>query len=643
MGSDLLQPPHVACFGSGRLMKNVFVWLSFLAIAACDGNGGGSTASTAPPASPPGTTPISAVQGSGVSSPLERQTVTVSAIVSGDFQDNDADITRNLGGFYVQQETPDADSSTSEGVFVFDGSNPAVDVAVGDRVEVTGVIAEYFGETQINANSVRVTGTGSIQPTDVKLPASRIAINSDGEPIGDLEAYEGMLVRFPQKLTVSSLRLLEPYGEVSLAEGGRPFQFTNAHAPDATAYAAHIESLAARSVILDDGLRSSNPKGIRYLNVGDGADYSIRAGDSITGVAGNLRYSRGSGGGGPQGWRLEPVADLRFDADNPRPGVPALAGTVRIASFNVLNFFSGADDGQPTCGPGGTAPCRGADSAAELSRQLAKTVTAIALMNADIVGLIELENNATESMAMIVNALNAYVGAGRYTYVDTGSIHTDAIKTGFVYDASRIRATGPFALLNASVDPRFRDNLNRPTLAQSFELIATGARVTVLINHLKSKGSACDASGDPNMRDGQGNCNRTRTDAAAAIADWIDTDPTASGDPDFLVMGDMNAYRMEDPMTAFRNAGLVDLLEGKGNAYSYLYDAQAGALDHALATPALALQVRDVLEWHINADEPELLDYNLEDGRDASLFDPTLPYRASDHDPVIIGLDLANR
>jgi len=568
--------------------------------------------------------------------------VTISAVVSGDFQDNDSDSTRNLGGFFVQREAPDSDPNTSEGVFVFDGTSPAVDVTVGDRVEVTGVITEYFGETQIDANSVRVTGTGSIQPTDVNLPAGSIAINDDGEPIGDLEAYEGMLVRFPQKLTVSSLRFLEPYGEVSLAEGGRPYQFTNAHAPDATAYAAHIESLAARSVILDDGLRSSNPASFRHLDAGNGADYSIRAGDSITGATGNLRYSRGSGGSGPQGWRLEPVGDLRFDADNPRPGAPTPAGSVRIASFNVLNFFSGTDDGQPTCGPSGTSPCRGADSAAELSRQLAKTVTTIALMDADIVGLIELENNAAESIAMIVDALNVHLGSGRYAYVNTGSIHTDAIKTGFIYDASSVRATGAFALLDASVDTRFRDNLNRPTLAQTFEFIATGARITIMINHLKSKGSACDASGDPNTGDGQGNCNRTRTDAAIAIADWIDTDPTASGDPDFLVIGDMNAYRMEDPMTAFRNAGLINLLDGKANAYSYLYDAQAGALDHALATPALALQVRDAIEWHINADEPELLDYNLEDGRDESLFDPALPYRASDHDPVIIGLDLVN-
>ena len=310
--------------------------------------------------------------------------------------------------------------------------------------------------------------------------------------------------------------------------------------------------------------------------------------------------------------------------------------------INASNFFSNIDAGQPICGPLGNQNCRGADSTAELSRQLEKTVTAIALMDADIVGLIELENNASASITAIVNSLNTRVGAATYTFVDTGSIHTDAIKAGFVYKSSAIRTTGSFAILDASVDPRFIDNRSRPALAQSFEVIATSAVLTVVVNHLKSKGSSCDSIGDPNVGDGQGNCNMTRTNAAAAIADWINTDPTASGDTDFLVIGDLNAYLMEDPLTAMKNAGLTSLLDGNTQAYSFQFDGMAGALDHALASPSLGGQVVETIEWHINADEPQLLDYNLENGRDASLFDPQLPYRASDHDPVIIGLDLSN-
>lgn len=621
-------------------MKRRLVTLSAVVIAACGGSGGGVTTPTTPP--PAGATSVSAVQGPGSTSPMASQTVTISAIVTGDFQDNDADTENNLGGFYVQQETPDAIAATSEGIFIFEGDNPAIDVGVGDRVSITGTVNEFFGETQISASSVSVTGTGMVQVTDVNLPATAVTSNSDGDSIADLERYEGMLVRIPQKLTVSNLFFLERYGEIGLSQGGRPYQFTNGNAPDAAAYAQYQEDLAARSIVLDDGMRSTNPAIVRHLNAGAAADYSIRAGDSITGATGNLRYSRGSGGGGEENWRLVPTEIAIFDDDNPRPGAPSVAGSTRVVSFNVLNFFSNIDSGRAICGPAGNQNCRGADSAAELSRQLEKTVTAIALVDADIIGLIELENNATASIAAIVDALNIHVDGGTYEFVDTGSINTDAIKTGFVFDSSTIRAMGPFAILDTSVDPRFLSNRNRPALAQSFEVIATGAVLTVVVNHLKSKGSSCDSIGDPNVGDGQGNCNTTRTNAAAAIADWINTDPTASGDPDFLIIGDLNAHLMEDPLTTLKNAGLTSLLEANTNAYSFLFDAMSGALDHAVASPSLAGQVRETMEWHINSDEPQLLDYNLENGRDANLFDANLPYRASDHDPVIIGLDLMN-
>ena len=192
------------------------------------------------------------------------------------------------------------------------------------------------------------------------------------------------------------------------------------------------------------------------------------------------------------------------------------------------------------------------------------------------------------------------------------------------------------------VHSRYNDDRNRPSLAQAFALNANGARLSVVVSHLKSKGSSCETDGDPNTGDGQGNCNLTRVNAAAALADWIKTDPTGSGDPDYLLVGDMNAYYLEDPIETFRSAGLVDLLEGQPNPYSFVFQGQSGAYDYAFATASLAPQVRGALEWHINVDEPPVLDYNLEFGRDPALFDPDIPYRASDHDPVIVGIDLAN-
>ena len=621
----------------------ILTLMTGIALLAACGGGGGGAATPNPPVTPPsGGTMISEIQGAGATSPLDGQTVTVRGQVTGDFQEGDGDDRRNLGGFYLQDGPPDLDFDTSDGIFVFDGDSPAVDVDVGDVVEVTGDVAEYFGETQLNASSVRVVGTGSLIPTPINLPVSGTMTNSDGDLIADLERYEGMLVEFSGTLTVTEVRNLEQFGEVSLSQGGRLYQFTNGNAPDAAGYDAHKELNARRAIVLDDGLRTRNPDEVHYLNAGNTSDYSIRSGDTVAGLVGNLRYSRGSGGNGDETWRLMPTMDPEFVAANPRPGGPSIGGSVRVASFNVENFFTTIDAGQDNCGPSGDDGCRGADSTTEYTRQLDKIITALALLDADIVGLVELENNADASLVALVDALNARVGSGAYTYVDTGTIHDDVIKTGFIYRDATIDTAGNYALLDRNVDSRFNDARNRPALAQTFTVPATGAVFTLAINHLKSKGSPCDADGDPNLGDGQGNCNITRTNAAAALADWMATDPTGTGDDDFLILGDLNAYTKEDPLTALTNTGLVSLLDGPTEPYSFSFDAQAGALDHAVASASMATQVVDVIEWHINADEPGLHDYNLEFGRDPALFDPSTPYRASDHDPVVVGLNPTN-
>ena len=175
---------------------------------------------------------------------------------------------------------------------------------------------------------------------------------------------------------------------------------------------------------------------------------------------------------------------------------------------------------------------------------------------------------------------------------------------------------------------------------------ATGELFSVVVNHFKSKGSDCNVASapgelvDPDTGDGQGNCNLTRTSVANALRDWLATDPTGSGDPDVLVIGDLNAYALEDPVRAFTDAGWVDLEHAAraGAEKSFTFDGLAGALDHALANPALTPQVRGVATWAINDDEPAVRDYNTE-------FNPAGYYaadafRSSDHDPLVVGLGL---
>jgi predicted extracellular nuclease len=606
-----------------------------LILAAC---GGGATGTPAT-ASPEGT-PIGEIQGSGPASPLSGTSVVFSGIVTGDFQNGDRDGHGDLGGFYLQQVPGDGDPETSDGIFVFDGPNPTVDVNPGDRVTVRGVVKEHFGETQLAASSVVVDGSGLIRPVEVTLPSAATVTNSDGIAVADLERFEGMLVRFPQTLTVTALHELERFGSVQLAAGGRLYQFTNGNAPDAAAYASYRETTGSRTVQLDDGRRAEDVSPVRYL---DSADRSLRAGDRVTGVTGNLRYSRGSGPSGAEGWRLMPTVEPAFETGNPRPAAPDPGGSLRVASFNVLNFFTTLDSGQSVCGPAGDDGCRGADSQREFERQIAKTVTALRMMDADIVGLVELENNPSASLETLVEDLNDATGTDAYAWLDTGTIGDDVIKTGFIYRPAAVTPLGSFAVLDRSVDRRFRDDKNRPALAQTFRQNSNGALLTIAVNHLKSKGSDCDELGDPNTADGQGNCAATRTAAAKAIVDWLNNDPTDSGDDDFLVIGDFNAYLAEDALRPFTQADYVNLVEATSGAtaYSFAWDGQAGALDHALASPGLAPQVVGTIEWHINADEPPALDYNLRDSRDPALFDPDSPYRASDHDPVIVGLDLA--
>lgn len=583
-------------------------------------------------------TAIAAIQGNGAASPLGGRRVTVEGLVSGDFQDRDADSSRNLGGYFLRSERPDADAGSSEGLFVFEGGRSLPDVAVGDRVRVAGEIKEHYGETQLLAASVTRIGRGEVVPVDIELPVP-VTENADGEPIADLERYEGMQVRFPQALTVTGLDELARFGALRLSAGGRLWQYTETAEPDPDGYRAHERENAGRSVLLDDGRRSENPDPAPYVLADAGQ--ATRAGDTISGLVGHLRYARGSGGAGTEGWRLVPAHTPDIRKQNARPAPPAVPGSLKVASLNVLNWFTTVDDGTPACGPHGQDACRGADNALEQARQQAKLVATLTALDADIVGLVELENNERASLVALVDAFNTQAGSDTYAYVDTGIVGTDAIKTGLLYKLAVVRAVGPHAILDASVDRRFDDRRNRPALAQTFAMRDGDATMTVVVTHLKSKGSSCAADGDPNTGDGQGNCNRTRTTAAEALVDWLASDPTDSGDDDVLLIGDLNAYRREDPVRVFERAGYVNLAgAGPGTPYSFVHDGKAGALDHALASPSLASQATATAVWHINADEATLHDYNLDYGRDPGLFDGRVPFRSADHDPLLVGLAL---
>jgi hypothetical protein len=541
---------------------------------------------------------------------------------------------------------------------------------VGDKVRVTGSASEFFDMSQLSATtaaSVTLVSSGNPLPT----PAS-IQLPVPGVPTGDLvaattainayfEPFEGMLVTFADTLSVSEYFELARYGQVILSEGGRPRQFTDANLPSAAGYFNHQIDLATRRIILDDTDNRENrpvdtPNTAYYHPVpGLSTGNFFRGGDTITSLTGVLHWSF-AGGPSPNAWRIRPVIEggynYAFTPVNTRPAVPSVSGSLKVASFNVLNYFLTVDmtssNSVGFCGPTGTLDCRGADSNQELQRQRTKMLAALAAIDADVFGFMEMENSTgVEPLADIV------AGLPGYDYIDTGVVGTDAIRVGIIYKTSTVQPVGNYAILDSSVDPNFIDTRNRPALAQTFIEIATGGRVTVVVNHLKSKGSGC-GTGDDDTTTGQGNCNGTRTLAAQALANWLATDPTGSGDSDVLIIGDLNSYAKEDPIVALQNAGYIDLVAAFGgpSAYGYVFDGQLGYLDHALSNASLTPQVAGVAEWHINADEIPLFDYN-DDVRDTGeaafeeesdvlpLYEPN-EFRTSDHDPVIVGLNLVN-
>ncbi len=494
-------------------------------------------------------------------------------------------------------------------------------------MRVRGTAGEFGGMTQLSGTlTVLVCSSGAAVPaTAVELPVASDTF---------LEQYEGMLVNFAQTLTATEVFNLGRFGEVSLSAGGRLRNPTAVALPGAPALAVAADN-ALRRITLDDGRGAQNLYPTLYPQGGLSATNTLRVGDTLTGLTGVIDQRFVAG------YRVQPVGTVSFTGTNLRPAAPAaVGGNLKVASFNVLNYFNGDGLG------GGFPTSRGANTLEEFERQQAKIVSALTTIDADVVGLMEIESDAgpQSALAALVAALNAATAPGRYAYVDTGVIGGDEIKVALVYKPASVIPVGDWETIDSADDPRFIDTLNRPSLAQSFVHAGSGQKVTVLVNHLKSKGSDCNAVGDPDTGDGQGNCNLTRTAAAAAIVDWLQTDPTGSGDPDFLIIGDLNSYTFEDPVRRFEAGGYTNLVRAFNGltAYSYVFMGESGYLDHALGTSSLASQVAGVTDWHINPDEPTVLDYNTEfKPGDAvnTLYAPG-PYRSSDHDPVLVGLQL---
>ena len=565
---------------------------------------------------------ISAVQGAGAASPEAGKTVVVEAVVSR--------VTAFATGFYIQEEASDSDNNpaTSEAIFVY--NDAAADYpAVGDKVRVLGKVEEYFTKTQIRRTGLAACGTATpVQPVSVTLPVGNLT---------DWESLESMQVTFPQQLVVADHYNLGTYGELTLAPQ-RLFTPTNQFRPG-TPEAVALASQNSRSkIVLDDLANGKNPATIIYPAPGLNMNNPVRVGDAVNAnLSGILDYSFSA-------WRLLPAGAVQFTANNLREEQPAMRnlGNLVVTSANVLNYFNG--DGQG----GGFPTSRGASTAVEFERQADKIVAALSAINADVVGLMEIENDgygSTSAIVDLVSRLNQRLGAGTYQFVQvpgSTALGSDAISVGMLYKPAKVTPLGNAVTTSTGV---FGFG-NRQPLVQSFTQKSNNEVFTFAVNHFKSKGSCPSGSSNPDrdLKDGQSCWNSTRVKAANELTTWLATNPTGSADKDVLIMGDLNAYAKEDPIHTLVGKGFVNLVEKfQGNrGYSYLFGGESGYLDHALASSALSSQVTYAMEWHINADETTLFDYNMEDKtpqQQADFYQPTA-FRGSDHDPVVVELAL---
>ena len=571
-----------------------------------------------------GAASIPQIQGSGAASPLNNAAVVTEGVVTH----------KLANGYFLQDAAGDGDPATSDALFV----QSAWPVSVGDLVRVRATVTEFrpSGAPRTMTQLKDVTATtvlssgNSVTPTNITFDASV-----------DLARFEAMLVNIGNDLTVNQTYFLGERGELTLGAGRREVP-TNRYRPS-TPQALALAAENARNVLVLDDSVDGMPAVPPYV---DGGARVVRAGDTVSALTGVIDYNTYGGG---VGYKLQYSSAPLFSATNPRTSAPAVAaGNVKVASANVLNFFTTFKDGNDVFGASGqgcqlgasssSANCRGADNLPEFERQTRKIVSELLAIDADVVGLMEVQNNGDIATDYLVQQMNGTVGFPLYAYVPApAATGTDAIRVSMIYKPASVAPVGGALSDGDSVNAR-------PPMAQTFKA-ANGAKFSVVVNHLYAKAS-CGSGANADQGDGQGCNNLRRVQQTTRLKDvFLPQVVAAAGDPDVLLIGDMNSNAFEDPIAVLTGAGFVNELERfvrpVTQPYSYVFNGEAGYLDHALATASLDAQVAGAAEWHVNADEPAMIDYNTDNksaGAIALITDEA--WRASDHDPVVVSLNL---
>ncbi|MDO5752110.1 ExeM/NucH family extracellular endonuclease [Arthrobacter sp.] len=601
---------------------------------------------------------IAEIQGEGAASPLVGTTVTTKGLVTAAYP------TGGFNGYFIQ--TPgtggDLDLAThkaSNGVFVYSPATVA-SVKVGDYVQVSGLIKEFGNPGDTNPTTEIDVPAGGMTPLTDVVEAVKAAVIAVPATDAGRETLEGMLVAPQGEFTITDNYSLNNYGEVGLATGTTPLVQPTAVAPFGSAeYTAVVADNAARAIKLDDGASTNflSPAGslnhLPWLSQGT----PMRVGSSSEFIAPVIFDNRNNA------YKFQPLEALTpenagvvqpITFGNTRPAAPnTVGGNLKVASFNVENYFPTTGDQNPNCQfytdfdgnkitvKGGCLQ-RGAADAQNLKRQQDKIVAGINASGADVLSLEEIENSAKfgedrdNALSVLVSALNDQA-PGTWDYARSPAARPaladeDVIRTAYIYKKSTAEPVGDSVILD---DAAFTGIARQP-LAQAFKPVGTpdSAKVLLIVNHFKSKGSALPGDTDQ----GQGNSNLARTAQAEALVKFSTELQQSQSTDKVLLMGDFNAYGFEDPIKVMTDAGYVDQ-DPKTGKHSYSYGGMVGSLDHILASPAAEAAVTGADIWNINSPESVAMNYSRYNYNATNFYEPN-QFAASDHDPVIVGLNL---
>lgn len=534
-------------------------------------------------------TPIAEIQGQGFISPLENQEVTARGVVTH--------VVPGSGLFIQAERTPDF-GITSHGLYVESTRLPA-DLESGELLTVQGTIRE-LGEHQDTITSIslieRYAACGPVaEPPEI---GARLPLSPEQR-----EAFEAMRVVLVQPLTVTAVRDVNE-GQITLSALGLLRAPTEVALPGTAALDHQRDNTSWSLTIENDALSNLEP----YT--------SIHAGAQVREVSGIL---------GHDGKQFTLLSENQLDHESqPLPAFePASEEEIRIVSYNLYEYFNG--DGRNSGFPGE----RGAETLEEFESQSARIISAIEQLKPDVLGVMELENDGFEPDSAIEHLRRSISEAiGSEFAVATPrseQVGTDVINVGLLYRQDRLEAVGPARLLESgNFGP-----LNRVPIAQVLRDRASDERFVVVVNHLKSKGWCPDSGNNTDQGDGQACWNEARVEGATETVNWARAIAKSANTDHYLLIGDFNAYRMEDPVRAIETAGLIELAayhNPNEPQFSYIFRGAAGTLDYAFGSESLAAKSTRGFIWNINSIYP----YSSR---------PSKPWlRSSDHDPVVVDL-----